>query len=64
MNDWEKFSETTLPAKNEVCMIDITDASSIHDKRVCKNFEIQNLGEYHDFYLKCDKCDFGINFEF
>ena len=36
----------------------------MHDKRVCKNFEIQNLGEYNDFYLKCDKCDFGINFQF
>ena len=26
MDDWEKFSETTLPAKNEFCMKDITDA--------------------------------------
>ena len=36
----------------------------MHDKRVCKNFEIQNLGQYYDFYLKCDKRDFGINFQF
>ena len=24
----------------------------MHGKRVCKNFEIKNLGEYHDLYLE------------
>ena len=23
-------------------------------KKVCRDFEIKNLGEYHDFYLKSD----------
>ena len=32
----------------------ITDTDSIHGKRVCKDFEIKNLGEYHDLYLKSD----------
>ena len=27
----------------------------MHAKRVCKDFEIKNLGEYHYFYLKRDK---------
>ena len=26
----------------------------IHTCRVCKNFEIKHLGEYHDLHLKSD----------
>ena len=33
-------------------MDDITDADYTHGKRVCKNFEIKNLGEYRDFMFK------------
>ena len=33
-------------------MEDITDADYMHPKRVCKEFEVKNLGEYHD--LKSD----------
>ena len=35
-------------------MEDITDAEYIPTKRVCKDFEIKNLGECHDLYLKSD----------
>ena len=35
-------------------MEDITDADYMHAKRVCKGFELKNLGEYHDLYLKSD----------
>ena len=56
LDDWEKFNETTLPEKEEfyskVNVEDITDADYTHAKRVYKNFEIKNLGEYHDLYLK------------
>ena len=31
-----------------VSLEDITDADYVHAKRVCKDFEIKNLGEYHD----------------
>ena len=24
----------------------------MHAKRICKDFDIKNLGEYHDFHLK------------
>ena len=30
----------------------ITDADFANAKRVCKDFEIKNLGEYHDFYFQ------------
>ena len=53
-----KFNETTLPGKEEfysnLNMEDITEADYIHAKRVCKEFEIKNVGEYHDLHLKTD----------
>ena len=33
-------------------MEDITDADHMHPKRVCKNFKIKSLSEYHDLFLK------------
>ena len=61
MSIWERFNETSLPAKEEVYrnlnMEDITDADYadyVHAKRVCTDFEIKYLGEYHDFHLKSD----------
>ena len=35
-------------------MEDITDADYTHAKRICKNFEIKKLGEYHDLYIQSD----------
>ena len=32
----------------------ITVADYAHGKRVCKHFEINNLGEYYDFYVQKD----------
>ena len=53
MDDWEKFNETSLPEKEDfyshLNMIDITDADYAPAKRVCKDFEIKNLGVYHEF---------------
>ena len=52
MDDWENFNEATLPEKEgfyrNLNMEDIADADYMHGKRVCKDFEIKNLGEYHD----------------
>ena len=35
-------------------MEDIIDADYVHAKRVCKDFEIENLGEYHNLYVQAD----------
>ena len=47
----EKFNKTSLTEKEYFCchlnMEDITDVDYVHTKRVCKDFEIKNLGEYH-----------------
>ena len=56
MDDWAKFNETLLTEKEEfyshLNMEDITEADFAHAKRVCKNFEIKNLGEYFDLYVQ------------
>ena len=56
MDDWEKFNETSLLEKEDfyshLNMEDIADADYAHAKRVCKDFEIKNLGEYHDLYVQ------------
>ena len=58
IDDWEKFNEASLPEKedfyNHLNMEDITDADYVHAKGVCKEFEIKNLGEYHDLYVQSD----------
>ena len=35
-------------------MEDITDADYMHAKRVCKDFKIKSLGEYHGLHVKSD----------
>ena len=56
MDDWEKFNETSLPEKEDfyshLNMEDITDVDYALAKRVCKDFEIKDLGEYHDLYVQ------------
>ena len=58
MYDWENFNEAILPEKEEfysnLNIEDITDSDYMHPKRVCKDFEIRNLGEYYNLYLKSD----------
>ena len=58
MDDWRKFNEATLPEREEfysnLNMEEIPEVDYMHRKRVCKDFEIKGLGEYHDLYLKSD----------
>ena len=36
-------------------MEDITDTNYTQGKRICKDFEIKNVGEYHDFCVQTNK---------
>ena len=58
IDDWEKFNETSLLKKEEfyshLNMEGITDADYVHAKEVSKDFEIKNVGEYHDLYVQID----------
>ena len=55
MDDWKKFSKTSLPKKEDFCsslnMEDITDADYRHLKRVWKDFEIKKTLIYITIYL-------------
>ena len=52
-----EFNETSFPEKehfyNHLNMEYIVDADYVH-ARVCKDFEIKNLGECHDSYVQSD----------
>ena len=58
MDDLEKFNKISLREKEDFCshlnIEDITDADYAHARKVCKDFEIKNLREYHDLYVQND----------
>ena len=35
-------------------MEDITDSNYVNAKRICKDYKIKNLREYHDLYVQID----------
>ena len=51
VDNWETFNKRFMPGKY---MEDFTDVDYMHAKRVYKEFEIKNLSEYYDLYLKND----------
>ena len=56
MDSWEKFNETALPPKKDfysnLNLENISDEDYSHSKKVWDVFEIKNLSEYHDLYVK------------
>ena len=60
MDDCRKFNETSLTEKEDfyshLNMENITDASYVQAKIVCKDFEIKNLGECHDLHILISWC--------
>ena len=58
MDSWKKFSEKSLANKesfySELNKEDITYKDYAHAQKMWEVFEIKNLGEYHDLYVKID----------
>ena len=46
-----KFDETSFPKKEEFhSNLNMKDANHMHAKRICENFEIENIGKYYNLY--------------
>ena len=58
MDCFEKLNLTELPTKDEFFSVlddqHITNREYHHARQVWETFNLKNMGEYHDLYLKCD----------
>ena len=58
VDNWERFSEISLPSKKDfysnLNMEDISDIDYRHANNVFKRFKLENLGDYHDLYVQSD----------
>ena len=58
MDGWERFGETSFPDKeafySSLNIEDITNIDYWYAKRVPKEFNNKNLGNYHDLYVQID----------
>ena len=58
MDEWNKFDEKELPVKesfySNLTMEDISDTDYKHANNVFKKFNLNNLGDYHDLYVRSD----------
>ena len=58
MDSWQKFDETSLPAKeafySNLNMEDVTDVDYRHGKKVFEYLINKHFGDYHDLYVQSD----------
>ena len=58
MDSWERFDEASLPDKkafySELNLEDTIDKDYTHAQNVFEEFELKNLGDYHDLYVQSD----------
>ena len=56
MDSWERFNETSLPSKKDFYSnLNIEDIDDIdYSNNVFKGLKLDNLGDYHDLYVKSD----------
>ena len=58
MDGWDKFNEKIIPSKesfySNLTLENITEVDYIHASNVFKTFELNNLGDYRDLYVRSD----------
>ena len=58
IDGWDKFNEKIIPSKesfySKLTLENITETDYAHANIVFKKFNIDNLGEYHDLYVRSD----------
>ena len=58
IDEWNKFNEKLLPGKDSfysnLTLENINETDYAHANNVFKKFNINNLGEYHDLYVRSD----------
>ena len=58
MDSWKKFNETEIPSKDKfystLNLEDISYDDYAHAINVWNTFNINNIGEYHDLFVKVD----------
>ena len=56
IDEWDKFNEKVLPEKesfsSNLTLENISETDYAHANNVFKKFNINNLGEYHDLYVR------------
>ena len=58
MDRWDKFNEKLIPSKesfySSLTLENITEIDYIQANNVFKTFKLNNLGDYHNLYVKSD----------
>ena len=58
IDEWDKFNEKVLPGKesfySNLTLENISETDYAHANNAFKKFNINNLGEYHDLYVRSD----------
>ena len=66
IDGWDKFNEKIIPSKesfySNLTLENITKTDYAHANNVFKKFNINNLGEYHDLYVRSEISDNFENF--
>ena len=58
MDRWDKFNEKIIPSKelfySNLTLENISEVDYMHANNIFKIFELNNLGNYHDLYVRSD----------